>query len=47
MYVIGMSRDGHGAIVKWVQKVETTEQAKEVSENWQAAGIINVEIIKA
>ena len=47
MYVIGMSRDGNGAIVKWAQKVETAEHAKEVSKNWQAAGIINVEIIKA
>ena len=46
MYVVGISRDGRGAIVHWTQKVESKEQAEEIMVEWQAVGITNLQIVR-
>lgn len=45
MYVVGIGRDGRGAIVHWTQMVKDINQAKEVAAEWETYGIKNVQII--
>lgn len=45
VYVAGISRDGHGAIVHWTQMAKDIEQAKEIAAEWALAGIININIL--
>lgn len=45
MYVVGISRDARGAIVRWTQLVKNIEQAEEVACEWEATGIEQIQII--